>query len=63
MLPLGLFECCLRLGDRLLATLPLLRPRGLFFPALTFALPLGFLDWARICTPLCQLQPFGSRLP
>jgi hypothetical protein len=43
MLPLGLFECCLRLVDRLLGTLPLLRLRGLFFPALAFALPLGSL--------------------
>jgi hypothetical protein len=43
MLPLGRFECCLRLGDRLLATMPLLDPCGLFLPALAFVLPLGSL--------------------
>ena len=43
MLPLCLVESGLRLGDRLLATLPFLRLGGLFLPPFGFALPLGSL--------------------
>ena len=42
MLTLSRFECRLRLGDRLLATLPLLGPCSFLLSALALTLPLSF---------------------
>src|SRR4051812_6582196 len=44
MLPLGICECCFRLGGFLLAPLALLGPGGFFLPALAFTLALFFLE-------------------